>query len=274
MSIPLTQKAVVFHRPGTPGYLSVKTDYPVPSLDEGEVLIKNTFCGVNNIDTFYRVGLSYTLGPTVPGHEAAGTIVAFGPSKEPCNFKLGDRVIWVYKGGYAEYSAAPLDNVIKIPDGISGQDAVGGFLTGLTALTLVKEAYLVKKGEWVLLNATTRGRGVTPRNASIILSMLRILKGVGAKVVIIGIRKVTVAALPFMSRLSKLFTGQNISMEYGDEKRDDWVQTVRDITNGDGVSVAYDFVGKRSWKHCLDVVRTNGTMVWCANGMAPSLPKE
>jgi hypothetical protein len=119
------------------------------------------------------------------------------PSTAPPYHLANSRITYVsiqtQAGGYAEYSTAPLDNVITILDTISDQGAVGGFLTSLTPLTLVKEAYPVKRGEWVLLNAATRARGATPRNVSIILLMLRIKSDWGQGYVIRS-RKVMVAA--------------------------------------------------------------------------------
>lgn len=254
MSFPLSQKAVVLESCGRPHQLRIKADYRIPILDPGELLIKNTLCGVNTVDTYYRNGFYDTPLPAVLGHEAVGTVAALGPGTSSCNFKIGDRVIWTHKRGYAEYSAVPMTNIIKVPRGVSDEDALGGFLSGLTALTLLKEACVVKKGECVLLHAATTNVG---------LLMIQILKSTGATVI------ATVDHADKISHVKSL--GAAIVLNYKDKKPLSWDKVVKEATKDVGVSVAvvYDCIGKDTWRGSLDVVKTNGTVVWCGSLSGP-----
>jgi NADPH:quinone reductase len=258
MSIPLRQKAAVLGPSGSGFKLQIDTDYGVPLLERGQLLIKNTLCGVNALDISYRFGY-HSQKEKVLGQEAAGTIAALGPGTTRSGFRVGDRVIWVYARGYAEYSAVPVQNVIKLPKHISDQDAIGGLLSGLTALTLAREACVVKKGDWVLIHAAARNIG---------LLMVQIMKAAGAKV--IG----TVKRSEKISLVRSL--GVDAVLLYHEKKEGSWVQKVKEITKGDGVSVVYDFVGQETWKGSLEAVQTNGTIVWCGSisGKVPPLPLE
>ena len=86
-------------------------------------------------------------------------MAALGAGDDRYGFRVGDRVVWLGQGGYAEYTAVPAEKEVKIPEGISDEDAVGGFLMGMTALSLIREAYEVKRGDWVLLHAAAGGVG-------------------------------------------------------------------------------------------------------------------
>ena len=258
MSVPATQKAVIFGiTDNSDQTVRIEFDYPVPTPGKNELLIQNTLCGVNNVDTYYRAGFyKYKASsPTVLGHEAVGIVSALGPGTKWCNFKVGDRVIWVHKGAYAQYSAVPVGNTLKIPKGILDHDAIAGFLNGMTALALVKEVYKVNKGEWVLLHAAESNIG---------LLMLQILKSLGAK--IIG----TVDTRTKMDLVKSL--GVDVVINYTDHIKSGWPHRVKEITKGDGPSVVYDFVGKDTWKGSLDAVKGNGTILWCGTLSGPIPP--
>lgn len=258
MSVPVTQKAVIFGRTGNSDQtVRIEFDYPVPTPGQGELLIQNTLCGVNNADTYYRAGFyNYKASsPTVLGHEAVGIVSALGPGTKWSNFKVGDRVIWVHKGAYAQYSAVPVENTLKIPKGILDHDAIAGFLNGMTALALVKEVYKVNKGEWVLLHAAESNIG---------LLMVQILKSLGAK--IIG----TVDTTTKIGLVKSL--GADAVINYTDYIKSGWPHRVKEITKSDGPSVVYDFVGKDTWKGSLDAVKGNGTILWCGTLSGPIPP--
>lgn len=99
------------------------TDYPIPSLQAGQILVKNTISGINYIDTYFREGLYPSMKPEALGREAAGTIAALGPGTEACVLDIGDRVIWVGTGGYAEYTAVSAAKTMKLRPGISDEGA-------------------------------------------------------------------------------------------------------------------------------------------------------
>lgn len=129
-------------------------DVPVPTPGENQVLIKNEIIGINYIDTYFRSGLY--PAPKLPltlGREAAGKIVAVGSGNIPSSLKEGVRAVYLGQEAYAEYTAAPVLHTYALPDGVSDEIAAATLLQGLTAITLIRDAHYVKKGEWVLVHA-------------------------------------------------------------------------------------------------------------------------
>lgn len=259
MSVPSTQKAVVVETTGGPEVLQYKTDWPVPTPKEGEVLVKNNVTSINYIDTYYRTGLYPAPKPEVLGRDGAGTIAALGPGENKYGFKVGDRVVWMKTGGYAEYTVVPAGDAVKIPDGVSDEDAVSGILSGLTVLSLVKETYPVQKGETVLLHAAAGGAGFL---------MTQLLKQIGA--IVIG-----TAGGPEKVELVKSLGADHV-IDYRSEEGKDWVKAVKEITNGRGVDVVFDSVGKDTWEGSLDAVKKKGVVVWfgSASGPVPPFPVQ
>ncbi|EPS32591.1 hypothetical protein PDE_07551 [Penicillium oxalicum 114-2] len=257
MSIPSTMKAVVIEQTGGPEVLQFKTDHPVPTPKEGQLLVHNNISGVNYIDTYFRTGLYPSPKPEVLGREGAGVVAAVGPNTS--GFQVGDRVAWLGTSGYAEYTAVPADKTVKIPDGISEEDLVASFLSGLTVLTLAKETYPVQKGDWVLLHAAAGGAGFL---------MTQVLKSMGAKV--IG----TAGGAEKCALVKSL--GADLVIDYRSDEGKDWVKLVKEATGGRGVDVVYDSVGKDTWEGSLEVVKRKGTVVWFGNasGPVPPLPLQ
>ncbi|KAL3464274.1 hypothetical protein BJX64DRAFT_275990 [Aspergillus heterothallicus] len=255
MSIPNTQKAVVVEKTGGPEVLEVRTDHPVPTPKEGQLLVKNQICGVNYIDTYFRTGLYPAPKPEVLGREAVGTVVALGPGENPYNFQVGDRVAWLSTSGYAEYSAVPQLKTVKVPKEISDEDAMAAFLSGLTVLSFVKETYPVQKGDWILLHAAAGGAGFL---------MTQILKSIGATVI-------GTAGGPEKVELVKSL-GADYVIDYRSEEGKDWVKRVKEITNGRGVDAVYDSVGKDTWEGSLEAVKRKGTIVFFGNASGPVPP--
>ncbi|GFF41130.1 probable quinone oxidoreductase [Aspergillus udagawae] len=255
MSIPTTMKAVLVEKTGGPEVLDFKTDYPVPTPQEGQLLVKNNISGINYIDTYFRTGLYPAPKPEVLGREGAGTVVAVGPGPNPYNFQVGDRVAWLSTGGYAEYTAVAAAKTVKIPDGISDEDVMASFLSGLTVLSLAKETYAVQKGDWVLLHAAAGGAGFL---------MTQILKAIGAHVI-------GTAGGPEKVELVKSLGADHV-IDYRSEGGKDWVKHVKEITGGRGVDVVYDSVGKDTWEGSLEAVKRKGTIVWFGNASGPVPP--
>lgn len=253
MSIPTTMKAVLVEQTGGPEVLQFKTSHPVPTPQEGEVLVRNNISGVNYIDTYFRTGLYASPKPEILGREGAGTVVALGPNTS--GFKVGDRVAWLATGGYAEYTAAPAAKTVKIPDGVSDEDIMASFLSGMTVLSFAKETYPVQKGDWVLLHAAAGGAGFL---------MTQILKNMGAKVI-------GTAGGPEKCELVKSL-GADVVIDYRSEEGKDWVKKVKEVTGGRGVDVVYDSVGKDTWEGSLEAVKRKGTIVWFGNASGPVPP--
>ncbi|KAK3990800.1 hypothetical protein QBC44DRAFT_349700 [Cladorrhinum sp. PSN332] len=253
--IPKTQRAIVVEKVGGSEVLEYRTDHAVPEAKAGQVLVKNEIAGINYIDTYFRTGLYPSPKPEVLGREAVGIIVALGPETEQYNFQVGDRVIWLANHGYAEYTAVPADKTIKLPDGISAEDATASFLSGLTVLSFSKETYEVKKGDWVLLHAAAGGAGFL---------MTQLLKHLGAHVI-------GTAGGPEKVALVKSLGADHV-IDYRSEEGKDWQKTVLEITGGKGVDVVYDSVGKDTWEGSLAVVKRKGTIVWFGNSSGPIPP--
>lgn len=248
--------AIQVHQTGGPEVLQYQPAHPVPSPQEGQVLVQNSISGINYIDTYFRTGLYPSPKPEIPGREGVGHIVALGPGANSYNLQVGDRVAWLGTGGYAGFTAVPAAKTVKVPDAVRDEDVMAGFLSGLTVLTLVKETYPVQKGDSVLVHAAAGGAGSL---------MTQVLKAIGATVI-------ATAGGPEKVELVKGL-GADVVIDYRSEN---WVQRVRDVTGGRGVDVVYDSVGKDTWEGGLEVVKRKGTVVWFGNasGPVPPLPLQ
>ena len=262
--LPSTMNAIQVHQTGGPEVLQYQPAHPVPSPQEGQVLVQNSISGINYIDTYFRTGLYPSPKPEIPGREGVGRIVALGPGSgssgaanhQYYNLQVGDRVAWLGTSGYAGFTAVPAAKTVKVPDAIRDEDVMAAFLSGLTVLTLVKETYPVQKGDCVLVHAAAGGAGSL---------MTQVLKAIGATVI-------GTAGGPDKVALVKGL-GADVVIDYRSE---DWVQRVNEVTGGRGVDVVYDSVGKDTWEGALEVIKRKGTIVWFGNasGPVPPLPLQ
>ena len=180
--------------------------------------------------------------------EGEGTIVAVGGGNI-YNLKIGDRVMWFgVLGSNAEYTAVPALRVHVIPSGIPEGVGAAAAVQGLTALTLIKEAHDVKKGEWVLVHAAAGGCG---------LWLCQLLREVGARVI-------GTASTPEKMQLAQQ-NGAEFLINYVEQ---DVVVEVKAITGGEGVAVVYDGVGKDQFENDLEVVARKGTIVSFGNSVS------
>ncbi|WPB03087.1 uncharacterized protein RHO25_007724 [Cercospora beticola] len=244
-SVPSTMKGVIINKTGGPEVLEYKTDLPVPQPKDGQILIKNDYIGINFIDTYFRSGLypapsfPYTLG-----REAEGTVVSTGTG-ELHGFQEGDKVVWMDVGAYAEYSVIPAGKAVKVPSDMEPKIGAAALLQGLTALTLIREAHPVKKGDWVLVHAAAGGTG---------LWLTQLLKSVGAN--IIG-----TASTPEKVELAKK-AGATHMINYSHE---DVKSKVNELTNGQGVIAVFDGVGKDTFDLSLDILARKGSLMSFGN---------
>jgi NADPH2:quinone reductase len=202
--------------------------------------------------SYFRTGLYPAPKPEILGREAEGTIVSLGPSGEFYGLKPGDRVVWMATGAYAEYTAAPAVKTHVVPSAVPPGIAAASILQGLTALTLMREAYLVNKGDWVLVHAAAGGVG---------LWFCQLLKAVGARVI-------GTASTAEKIELAKK-NGAEFMINYKEEK--DFVGKVKEITGGAGVAVVFDSTGKDQFENDLEVVARNGTVVSYGNSVSGGL---
>ncbi|KAK4544387.1 hypothetical protein LTR36_004278 [Oleoguttula mirabilis] len=244
-SIPDKMKGVIIEKTGGSDVLQYKTDLPVPTPKAGQVLVKNDFIGINYIDTYFRTGLYPAPSfPHILGREACGSIVKTGGG-ETYGLKDGDKVVWMAEGAYAEYTAAPAEKAIKVPKELDAHIGAAALLQGLTALTLIREAHPVKKGDWVLVHAAAGGTG---------LWLCQLLKAVGAN--IIG----TASTQEKVDTATK--AGATHMINYS---QDDVKSKVMELTNNAGCIAVFDGVGKSTFDLSLDCLARKGSLVSFGN---------
>jgi NADPH2:quinone reductase len=175
-------------------------------------------------------------------------VVATGPG-ELYNIKVGDRVVYMNNSSYAEYIAANADKAHIVPPALEPGVAVAALLQGLTALTLIREAHEVKKGDWVLVHAAAGGVG---------LWLCQLLRTIGA-------RTIGTASTEEKIKLAKE-NGAEFMINYKEEK--DLVGKVKEITGGEGVRVVYDSTGKDQFENDLEVVARKGSVVSYGNSVS------
>jgi NADPH2:quinone reductase len=242
-------KAVRIHQTGGPEVLSYE-DVDVGDPGPGEVRIRHTAIGLNFIDIYERTGLYKVDLPAILGREAAGVIEAVGPKVR--GLAVGDRV--AYTGGagsYAEVRLFPADRLVRIPDGIQDREAAAIMLKGLTAQTLLRRTYRVRKGDVVLIHAAAGGVG------SILVQWA---KHLGAVVI-------AVVGSEAKADIVRDFGADHVLLT-----ADDWLAQTKAITNGKGVDVVYDSVGKDTFFGSLDSLRPRGMMVTFGNASGPVPP--
>lgn len=189
---------------------------------------------------YFRTGLYKSPKPETPGAESAGTIISTG-SGEVYGFKPGDRVVSMAKSTHAEYSIGPAIKTFKLPSAIDNKTAAASLIQGLTAWTMIRESYLVRKGDWVLVHAAAGGMG---------LWLCRLMSAIGAKVI-------GTASTEDKRKLAKE-NGAEWMLEYGDENIK---KGVEEITGGEGVAAIFDGVGKDTFEVDMEVVARKGTIV-------------
>ena len=244
-------KAVRIHETGEPDVLKWEdTDVPAPGA--GEALIRQTAVGLNYIDIYFRSGLNPP--PTLPiilGMEAAGVVESVGEGVTEVS--SGDRVAYnMVMGGYAEQRVIPAARLVKLPDGLSDKVVASMMLKGTTAQYLLRRTYEVKPGDTILFHAAAGGVG---------LIACQWAKHLGATV--IG----TVGS-DEKAELAKAH-GCDHPIVY---TRDNFVEKVKEITGGKGVSVVYDSVGKDTFMGSLDCLKPRGFMVLFGNSSGPVEP--
>ncbi|KAI9649881.1 NADPH:quinone reductase [Ciborinia camelliae] len=253
-SIPLTMNGILVEKTGGVEVLDYRTDLPVPVPGEGEVLVKNEFVGVNYIDTYYRTGLYASPKPEILGREAEGTIISLGPSSIPSSLQIGLRVVYLGTSAYAEYTRVPVSKIHAIPASVAPGIAAASLLQGLTALTFIREAYHVQADDWILVHAAAGGVG---------LWLCQLLHVVGAKVI----------ATASSDAKLKLALGNGATVGINN-KEEDIVKRVLEITGGEGVQAVFDSVGKDTFEGDLEVTARKGTVVSFGNssGAVPPFP--
>ena len=215
-------------------------ELPTPVAGAGEALIKIEACGVNFIDVYLREGRYPAKLPFVPGQEAAGTVVALGEGVT--GIAIGDRVAWCHiLGTYAEFAVAPAHRLVRIPEGISFQQAAAAMLQGMTAHYLAHSSYAIQQGDEVLVHAGAGGVG---------LLLIQMAKRLGARVL-------TTVSTEEKAALARKAGADEVILY----TQEDFAAKVRELTGGKGLAVVYDSVGKTTFDGSLACLRPRGIMV-------------
>ena len=240
-------KAVRVTEYGGPEVLSYE-DVDMPSPGGSDALVKVEASGINYIDTYQRSGLYQIPLPTTLGLEAAGTVEEVGSAVT--NFKAGDRVAYTsVPGAYAEYATVPEDKLVAIPDGVSFNEGAAAMLQGCTAHYLCKSTYMVKEGDRCLIHAAAGGVG---------LLLIQMVKNAGGFVIgTVSTEEKAVLAKEAGADEVILYSEQDFETE------------VKRITDGAGVNVVYDSVGKATFEKSVDCLSKLGYMVLYGNASGP-----
>jgi len=215
-------------------------EVPAPTPKPNEALVQIKAAGVNFIDVYFREGRYPTPLPFVNGQEAAGVVTAVG--SEVTTIKPGDRVAYTGAfGSYAEYAAVPASRLVKVPDELDFEQAASAMLQGMTAHYLVHSSYPLKQGETALIHAAAGGVG---------LLLVQMAKTIGARVI-------ATAGTHDKAQLAR-DAGADECIVYTEA---DFESETRRLTDGSGVHVVYDGVGKATFDKDLNVLRPRGYLV-------------
>lgn len=213
---------------------------PIPEPKPNEAVVQIKAIGVNFIDVYFREGRYSALLPFINGQEAAGVVTAVGA--EVANISVGDRVAYTGAlGSYAGYAAVPATRLIRIPDGLDFEDAAAAMLQGMTAHYLTHGTYKLQKGETALVHAAAGGVG---------LLLVQMAKMIGARVI-------ATAGTSEKAELAR-GAGADECIVYSEA---DFEKETQRLTDGKGVDVVYDGVGKATFDKDLNVLKPRGYLV-------------
>lgn len=215
----------------------------------GQALVRQTASGLNFIDTYHRTGLYPVKLPFVPGSEGAGVVEAVG--ENVTHIKPGDRVAYLGSGTYSTHYTGAAATMVKLPDEVSEKEAAAVLLKGLTAWMLLFEVRRASPGETALVWAPVGGVGslLVPWATSM------------------GVNVIAVTSSETKGSRARELGAQHVVMSSSDVAKD-----VRSITDGAGVDVSYDSVGKASAQASLDSLKPRGWWVSYGNASGAADP--
>lgn len=244
-------KAIRIEAPGGPEVL-VPAEIDDPRPKAGEALVRVEAIGVNFIEVYQRTGLYPMQLPLTPGSEAAGTIVELA-DESSYGFKPGDRVAWQGSpGAYAELAAVRTDLLVAIPDAVSTDQAAAVMIQGMTAHYLINSTFPLEKGDTCLIHAAGGGVGL-------------LFCQIASR---LGVRVIGTASTDEKSALARQ-AGAEFVIDY---TKVDFAAEVRRLTDGRGVDVVYDSVGKATWEKSIECLVPRGMLVLFGNASGPPPP--
>ncbi len=244
-------KAIQIHSTGGPEVLQVADDLSIPEPGPGQVLIRIEAIGINFIEIYFRKGVYKAALPMIPDSEAAGTVEELGPGVT--GFAAGDAVAsTAVIGSYAEYALVPAAQMVKIPQGVTMEQAAAAMLQGMTAHYLAFSTHPLKAGETALVHAGAGGVGL-------------LLTQMAAR---IGARVITTVSTKAKAELS-CEAGASDAILYTEK---DFEAEVKRLTGGKGVDVVYDSVGKTTFEKSLNCLRPRGLLALFGASSGPVPP--
>lgn len=247
-------RAIVLRDPGNPSALRME-EVAVGEPGASELRVRQTAVGVNFHDIYVRNGLYKTLPlPGIPGIEAAGVVTAVGPGVD--EFRIGDRIGYVTAGygAYASERLLPATLAIKLPHWLDDQVAASVLVRGLTVEMLTRMVHRVQPGDRVLVHAAGSGVG---------RMLCQKLRDIGAHVIgTAGSDEKAAAARAAGCEQVILY------------RTEDFVPRVCEITEGRGVHVAYDAVGKDTFMGSMECLALRGHLINFGQASGPVPPLE
>jgi NADPH:quinone reductase len=233
-------KAIQVKQVGGPEAMEV-VEMPVPQPKANEAVVKLAASGVNFVDVYFREGrYKAAVLPFVLGQEGAGVVTEVGA--EAMSVNVGDRVAWTgVQGAYAEYAAVPADRLVPIPQAVSDQQAAAAMLQGMTAHYVSHDTYQLKQGETALVHAAAGGVG---------LLLVQMAHNIGARVI-------ATVSTEEKAKLARAAGAHEVILY----THADFEAETKRLTDGKGVNVVYDSVGKTTFEKGLNVLRPRGMMV-------------
>jgi NADPH2:quinone reductase len=235
---------------GGPEVMSID-DIPLPEPGPEEALVRVRAAGVNFIDVYHRTGRYPGALPFTPGMEACGVVEAAGTNVT--ELKPGDRVAYASQlGSYAEYAVVPAAKLVPVPEGVDDPSAAAAMLQGMTAHYLSHSTYPIRRGDTVLIHAAAGGVG---------LLLVQVAHKLGARV----LGTVSTEAKATLARNA----GADEVILYTEQ---DFEAEVRRLTDGEGVEVVYDSVGKDTFTRSLNCLKRRGYLVLFGASSGPVAP--
>ena len=245
-------KAIQIHQTGGPEVLKL-AELPMPEPGPGQVLIRVEAVGVNFIEIYFRKGLYKAALPLIPGSEAAGTVVKVGAGVT--GFAEGEAVASVaVLGSYAEYALVPAAQLVKTPPELSPEKAAAILLQGMTAHYLSHSTFPLKPGDTALIHAGAGGVG---------LLLTQIAVRLGARVF-------TTVSTAEKAELSREAGASDVILY----SKQDFEAEVKRLTDGKGVDVVYDSVGKTTFDKSLNCLRPRGLLALFGASSGPVPPYD
>ncbi|HLV00374.1 MAG TPA: quinone oxidoreductase [Acidobacteriota bacterium] len=245
-------KAIQIEQTGGPDVLQYK-DVNRPSIAADEILIRVEAAGINFIDTYHRRGLYPVKLPFIPGVEGAGTVVEKG--SDVTEFAEGDPVAYCTNlGSYAEFVAIPAWKAVAIPEGVSTETGAAVMLQGMTAHYLCTDTFPLQSGKTALIHAAAGGVGL-------LLVQLARLRGA---------RVIGTVSTEEKAELARQAGADNVILY----TREDFEQRVRELTDGRGVDVVYESVGKSTFEKSLNCLKPRGYLVLFGQSSGPVEPLD